>query len=250
MLRGASEAYRVVKDGQKCRNDCKKSSQWSAVPLPGNNKDTVIFLGGAPCQAEEARWEKTSLRMPSRRTGKCCVISLSSRPSQSTLVLASRMGKTLIPFLDLVNHCPRSMPLSTLCSSENSGVPLKSGRCSPGLVTLDNCLNNRGCPARREPDIQSVHKADGSKPFIEIGPGTALLRQSALLMAFAISTSSHPITGFAQHFNKSAGGSSQLTCPTRSTARRSIEKLTINRKDQNCGRNKTSVSGSKRTLVG
>ena len=58
------------------------------------------------------------------------------------------------------------------------------------------------------------------KKIIEIGWRTALLRQSPPLLVFAISTSGCLVIGFAQH-------------PTRSTSRRSVEKLTIER-IQNC----------------
>ena len=91
---GAKEAWRVVIVGQNCRCDCKKSSYWSAVLRPGSKSDTVSLCGCMPCHAEDARWEKTSRRIPSRRISNCCVSSESSNDIQSTRAFATNIGCT------------------------------------------------------------------------------------------------------------------------------------------------------------
>ena len=91
---GAKEACWVVIVGQNWRCDCKKSSHWSAVLPPGSNSDTVSLCGCIPCHAEDAQWEKTSRRIPSRRISNCCVSSESCNAIQSTRAFATKIGCT------------------------------------------------------------------------------------------------------------------------------------------------------------
>ena len=102
----AREACRVVNVGQNWRLDCNKSRHSEAVLVPGRSIETVSFCGWAPCHAEDALCENTSLKMPSKLISN--VIILQGKPIDSCICHQNGMEtiSVNIPFLDLAGYLP------------------------------------------------------------------------------------------------------------------------------------------------
>ena len=64
--------------------------------MPGSKSDTVSLCGCIPCHVEDARCEKTSRRIPSRRISNCWVMSESSSDIQSTCAFATKIQCTTL----------------------------------------------------------------------------------------------------------------------------------------------------------
>ena len=104
-----------------------------------SKSDTVSLYGCIPCHAEDARCEKTSRRIPSRRIFNCWVMSESSNDIQSTRAFVTKIGHHFginVPFLVLVPHLPQRRSIFNLQWIEHSWISVDRMLLQPLLIRL------------------------------------------------------------------------------------------------------------------
>ena len=128
ILRGVSEAYRVVIDGQMAQRLQKIEPMVSSATVRQQQRHSNLLRRST---------------LPGRKSplGKDISTQNWKVLSNFTVIEAKPINSCIgqqngedsegfhIPFLDLVSHRSRCMSLSTLCSSENSKISLQKGRC-------------------------------------------------------------------------------------------------------------------------